>query len=126
MIFGSLILLTIGLTSGFVLGGLYAASRATCAGHAASLVYFTGIHQALEERHYDRAETIAATAVDSHVAVLQQSRASRSACLLYVLPWSRRFDAELTRGVLSRTRDYFSAHQDQLRPETRAFLTAQP
>lgn len=122
---GSFVLLAGGLLASFALGGFYAASRATCASHAASLVYFTSIHQALEDKKYDRAEMVAASAVDSHVAVLRQLRASRRGCLTYVLPWGH-FGAKFTRGTLAQTRAYFAGHEDQLRPETREFLAAEP
>ena len=112
------------LAGGFVLGGVFGAQRAAFTANAGSLVYLISIHNLLTAGKPDGAEKTAATAINSHVEVLQKIRQWPSLCLPYALPWNREPDKNTTL-ILSLTRDYVSKHKDEFPPETHTFLTQQ-
>ena len=112
------------LAGGFVFGGVYASWNAAYTANAGSLVYLTAIHQCLAANKPLDARTVAATAIDSHVEALRQIHAQPLLCLSYALPWDTQHE-KVTRFILSQTLNYTSKRQDEIRPETQAFLAAQ-
>ena len=122
------ILLTCGIlavfAAGFFFGGIYASISAARSANAASLVYFTGIHDALDHQKYDQAASITNTAVDGHIAVLHLLDTHPWMAFTYVSPWMRAQDSWITTTGLSRVRKSYEAQPDKLRPETRDFLAA--
>ena len=106
--------------AGFFFGGVYASTRAAREANAASLIYFAGIHNALDAQKYDRVALITNTAVDGHVGVLQELGIHPWMASGYVLPWT--LETRITATGLSEVRRAYTAQPDQLRPETRDFL----
>ena len=115
---------TILLLGGFILGGAYASRRAAYTANTSNLAYLTAIHQSLTAGKPDDARRVAATAIDNHVEALQNIRAWNAPFLPYTLPWDRQPE-QTTKLILSRTRTYTAKHQNEIRPETQAFLAAQ-
>ena len=122
IVFGTFVV----FTAGFLVGGTYASGRAVQADNKASIVYFSGIHDALARQDYPRATAITNTAVDSHVAVLRDW--ASSSWLLrtwYALPWTQRQQSLATDGSLLSARAAYTAQPKQWHADTRSFLGLQ-
>ena len=110
--------------AGFLLGGRYASVRAAREANAASLVWFSGIHDALGRQNFAFAAQITNTAVDGHVGALSGLKDHPwMAAEFYTLPWTP--DLGIFSTSLSRVHKSYDAQPEQLRPETRQFLAAQ-
>ena len=108
--------------AGFFFGGVYASISAARSANAASLVYFTGIHDALDRQKYEYAASINDAAVDGHVAVLQLLKTHPWMASVYVFPWMRVQDTWTTSAGLAKVRESYEKQPDKLRSETREFL----
>lgn len=106
---------------GCCVGGVYAAQRVSYGCHSATLVWLTGFHSALDEQNYDQARELASKSVDAHIGVLQKLEADYFVAAMYASPWSRHLDSFI-RDALVNSAKYFEKHQEQLKPETLAFL----
>lgn len=108
------------LGAGFFSGGAYTSRRVYREAHGASLIYFAGIHDALDEQKYDRAALITNAAIDKNIGALRFSYVRPWAAPGGILPWQP--DSQLTMIGLTEVRRSYTAQPDQLRPETRDFL----
>ena len=106
---------------GFCIGGVHAARSAIYSGHAATLVWLTGIDGALKSNNIEKASKITGEAVDAHLFVLRQIADSHSAGWLYVSPWHSFVDP-MTQDALNVARNHYKDKQEQLSPESREFL----
>ena len=111
------------LAGGFIAGGAYASRRAAYSANSGSLVYLTAIHHCLAVDKPDNARKVTATAIDNHVGVLRNLRTWPSLGLAYAIPWDRQHE-QLSEFILSQTRVYASKYPDEMRPETRTFLSS--
>lgn len=105
---------------GWLLGARYALSDAAAMHNAASLVYFTGIHQALLDCNVDSAKRTTETAVDAHLHVVANaSKIGISDTIRHFLDFKMRgWPSHTLLGVHS----HFEEHPNSLSPEAMSLL----
>lgn len=104
--------------------------RATCESVrnecTAALMFFTGIHDRLEQSNYEDAKQIAVTAANCQILAIEN--VDRSPLLLYfcsMFPYRGMPDTKaITRRELDRARTYFSQYPNTLTPTAMAYLEA--
>ncbi len=104
----------------WLLGARYALCKATATHNGASLVFFTGIHQALLDDNVPSAKRTTELAVGAHLAVIENARKITVAETVRHLltPGSYMNPTPTLRGVYR----HFAKQPDALTPEAMSFL----
>lgn len=105
---------------GWLLGARYALSDAAAMHNAASLVFFTGIHQALLDGNVDSAKRTTEMAVNAHLGVIETApKIDTSATIRHFLDFRmRKWPRKTLLGVYS----HFEKQPGSLSPEAMSFL----
>ena len=105
---------------GWLLGARYALSAAAANHNAASLVFLTGIHQALLDGNVASAKRTAEIAISGHVLVIESAPKITVADTIrhFFIPGNQSNPGHTLLGVY----DHFAKQPDSLSPEAMSFL----
>jgi len=105
---------------GWLIGARYAFSAAAGSHNAASLVFFSGIHQSLLAGNMSSAKRMTEQAISAHVAVIEDSPEISIGDALrdFLTSRSKKYPDRILRAIY----DDFAKQPDSLSPEAMSFL----